>query len=145
MARTASVDDVMQEILLAAWQSLASFRGDVGLRAWVLGIARHKVDDHYRKLIREANIQEEEDSGTDVPATAAGPEKQLELAAEQDRVHRTLALLPDAYVAALLWRYRDERSTRDIAQDTGKTEKAIERLLARAREGFRKRWNDARA
>jgi len=28
-----------------------------------------------------------------------------------------------------------------MAELTGKTEKAIERLLARARESFRRRWN----
>jgi hypothetical protein len=30
-----------------------------------------------------------------------------------------------------------------MAQLTGKTEKAIERLLARARESFKKRWTNA--
>jgi len=44
---------------------------------------------------------------------------------------------------ALLWRYRDGRSIREMADFTGKTEKAMERLLARAREHFRRRWNDA--
>jgi hypothetical protein len=29
-----------------------------------------------------------------------------------------------------------------MAELTGKTEKAMERLLARARESFRKRWSD---
>jgi hypothetical protein len=29
-----------------------------------------------------------------------------------------------------------------MAEVSGKTEKAMERLLARARENFRRRWND---
>ena len=142
MPRTASVDDVMQEILLAAWQSLPNFRGDFHLRAWVLGIARHKVDDHYRKVIREVVLEDEDDFPLEAPAQP-GFDEQLGKAEQQERVQRTLLVLPDAYCAALLWRYRDNRSTRDIAQATGKTEKAIERLLARARENFRRRWTDA--
>jgi DNA-directed RNA polymerase specialized sigma24 family protein len=44
-----------------------------------------------------------------------------------------------------MWRYRDDKSVREIAELTGKTEKAVERLLARARQAFRRRWNDARS
>jgi len=41
---------------------------------------------------------------------------------------------------ALLWRYWEARSARDIANAIGKTEKAVERLLARARARFRQLW-----
>jgi DNA-directed RNA polymerase specialized sigma24 family protein len=42
-----------------------------------------------------------------------------------------------------MWRYWEEASAREMAAKTGKTEKAIERLLARARVEFRERWNHA--
>jgi DNA-directed RNA polymerase specialized sigma24 family protein len=41
----------------------------------------------------------------------------------------------------LLWRYWERRSAAEMAAATGRTEKAIERLLARARGQFRRRWN----
>ena len=140
--RTEMVEDLTQETLLAAWQSLPNFRGDGSLRSWVLGIARHKVEEYYRRSIREV-ASPEEDS---VPELAETPmiEQQLDSAMRQERVTATLALLPEAYGLALLWRYRDGKSAREMAELTGKTEKAIERLLARARENFRRRWNDAR-
>jgi DNA-directed RNA polymerase specialized sigma24 family protein len=47
-----------------------------------------------------------------------------------------MATLPEPYRLALLWRYWEKRSTQEMAMRTGKTEKAIEGLLARARE----RW-----
>jgi DNA-directed RNA polymerase specialized sigma24 family protein len=62
--------------------------------------------------------------------------------AEQLRVQTILADLPEAYGLALIWRYRDNRSLREMTELTGKTEKAMERLLARARESFRRRWNN---
>ena len=40
------VDDLVQEIFLAAWESLASFQAVGSLGAWMKGIARHKVEDY---------------------------------------------------------------------------------------------------
>jgi DNA-directed RNA polymerase specialized sigma24 family protein len=51
-----------------------------------------------------------------------------------------LARLPEAYGLVLLWRYWEEHSTKEMAAQTGKTEKAMERLLARARVHFRRLW-----
>jgi RNA polymerase sigma-70 factor (ECF subfamily) len=141
MPRTELVEDLMQEILLAAWQNLAHFRGDSGLRSWILGIARHKVEDYYRKRLRATEVQEDDDSLTELSAVPEF-EGQLDAASEQERVQRTLVHLPEPYALALLWRYRDNRSLREMAELTGKTEKAMERLLARARENFKRRWND---
>ncbi|MCU1300496.1 MAG: polymerase, sigma-24 subunit, subfamily [Candidatus Sulfotelmatobacter sp.] len=140
MPHTAFVEDLVQEILLAAWQNLPSFRGDGDLRAWVLGIARHKVEDHYRKRIREAEFEKEEERA---PELVLRPlfDEQLDSETQRRKIEAALAALPEAYGLALLWRYRDCRSTREMAQLSGKTEKAVERLLDRARESFRKRWH----
>lgn len=43
-----AVDDVVQEVALAAWQ-MAGTRERSGLRTWLNGILRHKVADHYRR------------------------------------------------------------------------------------------------
>jgi RNA polymerase sigma-70 factor (ECF subfamily) len=142
--RVELVEDIVQEILLAAWQGLPKFRGDASLRSWILGIARHKIDDYYRRRLREADITEEGESLAE-PAIEPLLDRNLDAAAEQDRVERTLTLLPEAYTLALIWRYRDEKSVREMAQLSGKTEKAMERLLARARENFRKEWNHAQS
>ena len=139
LPRKDMVDDLMQEILIAAWQDLANFRGNAGLRAWVLGIARHKIDDYYRKRIRDVAIDENDPEAE--PEVSPQIEEKLETAAEQERVERTLAQLPEAYGLALIWRYRDGKSLRQMSELTGKTEKAMERLLARARGSFKKRWS----
>jgi RNA polymerase sigma-70 factor, ECF subfamily len=143
MPRTDMVEDLMQEILLAAWQNLQKFRGDAGLRTWIFGIAHHKVEDYYRKRVREAASLEDEDHAVEETVTPRF-EEELDGVARQERIQRTLARLPEGYMLVLLWRYRDEKSVREMADATGKTEKAVERLLARARESFRRRWENDR-
>src|SRR5712692_7697746 len=63
LPRTDLVDDLVQDIFLSAWESLSSFRGDSPVRSWLMGIARHRVEDHYRNRLRDA-----------LPHEADGPE-----------------------------------------------------------------------
>jgi RNA polymerase sigma-70 factor (ECF subfamily) len=144
MPRSEQVEDMMQDILFAAWQSLPTFREESSLRSWVLGIARHKVEDYYRRRICEIELPEEDDESEELVVMPIF-DQQLDSALEQDRVQKTMADIPEAYGVVLMWRYRDDKSAREIAELTGKSEKAVERLLARAREAFRRRWNDARS
>jgi RNA polymerase sigma factor (sigma-70 family) len=59
----------------------------------------------------------------------------------EGRVRGILEELPEVYGLALLWRYWERRSAKEIAETTGKTEKAVERILARARAQFKRKWN----
>ncbi len=43
------VDDLLQEVALAALQSYASYRSDRSFGAWAMGIAKHKLCDHLRR------------------------------------------------------------------------------------------------
>ncbi len=74
--------------------------------------------------------------------SARRPTRVLEIAAGTGVVTRHLAsVLPEdvSIVATDL-----NRAMLEMAAKTGKTEKAIERLLSRARDAFRKRWEDGR-
>ena len=137
------VEDLLQEVFLAALENLPGFRGQASLKAWLFGIARHKVEDHYRARLREPDPLADEESD---PAIAA-LEPQFDQALDQQRLEKkarqVLEALPAAYSAALLWRYWEKRSAREMAERTGKTVKAVERLLARAREQFKRRWHEA--
>jgi len=144
MPRQEAVDDLVQEVFLAAWKSLKNFRGDAGLRYWLLGIARHKVEDYYRSRLREAEWPAGEDEAPAEPGITPLLEEQLDRELARDRVYRVLSNLPENYCLALMWRYLENRSIREIAEATGKTEKAVERVLARAREQFKREWHHAR-
>ena len=142
LPRTDLADDLLQEVFLAAWRSLKDFRGRSSLKIWLLGIARHKVEDHYRKRLREP---EQLAAGEDVEPNlveAPGIDEDLDRETRGRKMQQVLHSLPETYSTALLWRYWEHRSAAEMAERTGKTVKAIERLLARARSEFKRRWLD---
>ncbi len=143
--RYEQVDDLVQEVFLAAWESLGNYRGTGSLQAWVIGIARHKVEDYYRERLRAP--ESIEDSDQEPAAAVSGSDFHQFLDQDQLRKNtwRVLGGLPEQYRLALVWRYWEKASAREMALKTGKTEKAIERLLARARAEFRERWNHAQS
>jgi RNA polymerase sigma-70 factor, ECF subfamily len=136
------VEDLVQEIFLAAWEGLDTFRGEASLRSWMLGIARHKVEDHYRRRLRELPFEEEGEVARGEPASSDDLEQSLATHQAGLKTRDILAQLPEIYGVILLWRYWEKRSLRQIAAQTERTEKAVERLLARARQQFKKRWNE---
>lgn len=134
------VDDLVQDVFLAAWESLPSYRGDSPLVSWLQGIARHKVENHYRACLRAPLPLEEAEQETPKVVMEVDIDELLDRGRLQQRTRSVMATLPEHHRLALLWRYWEKRSTQEMAMRTGKTEKAIERLLARAREMFRERW-----
>lgn len=139
--RVELADDIVQDVFVAAWQRLGSYSGSAALEGWLLGIARHKVEDHYRERLRRWEDWESTEAET---ASDSGSELDLRIDRERlaEKSARVLRLLPEHYATILLWRYWERRSARQIAAETGRTEKAVERLLARAREQFKSRWMD---
>lgn len=134
------VDDLTQEVFLGAWQGLKGFRGGSSLKSWMLGIARHKVEDYYRKQLREALQELPEDR--EIPEPRLGADILMDRQRQSSWTWEILAELPEHYGLALRWRYWEQRSASEMGQLTGSTEKAVERLLSRAREQFRSKWRE---
>lgn len=133
------VEDLVQEVFLAAFSSLRNYTGSAPLKAWVLAVARHKVEDYYRaklKLLVPATDEEPLEPADPAPL----PDQVLSDAEENRRAAEVLAGLRYEYALLLRWRYWDQIPASAMAERLGKTEKAVERMLARARNEFRVRW-----
>ncbi len=138
------VEELCQEVFLAAWPQLARFRKEASLTTWLCAIARHKIADFYSRRLRETPPEDarEEDR-------AAHPESvqvvDFETHVDDQRVgvktRKILSQMPERHRSTLRWRYWDDRTLGEIAEMTGKSEKAVERLLARSRAEFARRWN----
>ncbi len=136
------VDDLVQEVFLAAWESLRVYRGDAPLRGWLMGIARHKIENYYRACLRAPLALDAAGQDAVQAVVEISVDELLDRSRVEEKTRRILADLPETHSMALLWRYWEKRSAAEMAERTGKTVKAIERLLARAREMFRERWKD---
>jgi RNA polymerase sigma-70 factor (ECF subfamily) len=139
------IEDLVQETFLAAWENLNDYAGSGSLQGWLMGIARHKVEDYYRARLRAPEPIEDLDADGDLLAIAPKVHEFMEVTQLKEKTHQVLMSLPEPYRLALIWRYWDKAPAREMALKTGKTEKAIERLLARARTEFRERWNGGKS
>ena len=50
------VEDVIQEICLAAFQNFSSLNDISNFKSWLIGIARHKCNDYYRSKAKSAEV-----------------------------------------------------------------------------------------
>ncbi len=55
-----AAEDMVQETLLSAIQSLKSYSGKSSERTWLIGILKHKIIDHYRKNSKQVQITDED-------------------------------------------------------------------------------------
>ncbi|MFZ0283982.1 MAG: sigma-70 family RNA polymerase sigma factor [Terriglobales bacterium] len=134
------VDDLVQEVFLAAWRGLKQYQGTAPLQSWILGIARHRVEDYYRQRFRDTDVIDDLEEDAIPPAVIFDAHQLLEQDEVRAKAQQVLHELPELHRLVLVWRYWHEISAREMALKTGNTEKAIERLLARARAEFRERW-----
>lgn len=133
-------EDVWQETLHASLRALPSYRGQSRLFTWLCGIARHKIADHYRRQGRSPA-----EAFSDVPevelsrllSAAPLPEDVVVRRDTCIRVTEALGLLSEDHRMALVARYAEERSVGEVARLLGRSYKAAESLLSRARIAFR--------
>ena len=137
--RREDVEEVWQDTWLAAFRSFPTFTGNSRLFTWLCGIARHKIADFLRRSQRVDAIRVDEPADDPAQLLDPGPltEEIVESQATRLRVVTAMAALPDDYQSALVARYADGRSVEDVARILGRTYKATESLLSRARSAFR--------
>ncbi|MFQ5701948.1 MAG: RNA polymerase sigma factor [Acidobacteriota bacterium] len=128
-------EDYVQETLLAAWGALTSDgEGVVDPVGYLLGIARHKCLDGFRRKARREAVRSSID---DSPAFASRIEQataeQHILHAEQvDRIRSVLNCLPTAQPEALRLRYLRSLGNAEAAQRMGVSCAEESRLKYRA-------------
>jgi RNA polymerase sigma-70 factor (ECF subfamily) len=138
----AGAEDVVSETFLAAVRQVRGLdprSGSVG--GWLIGIARHKVGDVRRRQYSRPTVAAEEwNTGT---AEGSDPPAALEAVELRACVGGILDGLADEERLALEWKYLDGLSVREIAGRLGRSEKAAEAILYRARNAFRAAYERA--
>ena len=98
---------------------------------WLIGVARHKLADYWRRVEREQRGLRLLDGE---PACADDP---WEAVVDRIRAREVLGRLGAHHRAALTLRYLDELPVPEVARHLNRTVHATEALLVRARAAFR--------
>ncbi len=129
-----TAEDLTSETFLAAMDAARKAEPPPIAVPWLLGVARHKLADHYRRrndkhIVPVAEVPERVDAGEDWDAAL-------------DRIvaESVLARLSEPHRTVLALRYMDDCSVPECAELIGRTVHATEALLVRARRAFKQQY-----
>lgn len=135
---TTVAEDLTAETFLAAVHTAQRRPVDVTV-AWLVGIARHKLADHWRR-----NGREERKLALAASLGSGEPEDPWEDVLDVARAREVLASLGGHHRAALTLRYVDGLPVPEVAAHLRRTVHATEALLVRARAAFRRTYDEGR-
>ena len=127
----ALAEDLTSETFLAAVTAIQAGTLREPTTAWLIGVARHKLVDHWRRQERE---QRRLTAVADLTETIDDP---WDAHLDATRAHAVLAELGPHHRGALVLRYLDGLSVPEVAGHLDRTVHATEALLVRARRAFR--------
>jgi RNA polymerase sigma-70 factor, ECF subfamily len=120
----ADVDDLVQDVFLAAFQRLSTLRAPAAFGSWLAAIARNRAVDYHRRPATEPITG-------DVPDAAVRPDSEA-LAALA-----AIQALPPAYRETLVLRLVEGMSGDEIARRTGLTPASVRVNLHRGMKRLR--------
>jgi RNA polymerase sigma-70 factor, ECF subfamily len=133
----ADAEDLAAETFIAAVAALKRPDPPSVSVAWLIGIARHKLVDHWRRGERERRA---------LAAVAPDPrDDPWEELLDSNAAYSALARLPGPQRAALVLRYLDGLSVTEIAGHLNRTVGGTETLLVRSRAALRRIYREEAA
>jgi RNA polymerase sigma-70 factor (ECF subfamily) len=141
----ALAEDVAQGALCRALESLRGFRGEAALFTWLCTLGRRELSARCAEFNPAAGAAGLAEDDPEVRAAleslAANEASDPLLAADRAQLGQALRValdyLPAPYGDILEWKYLRDMSIGEIARRLGRSPKATESLLTRAREAFR--------
>jgi RNA polymerase sigma-70 factor (ECF subfamily) len=129
-----TAEDLTSETFLAAMDAARKEAPPPITVPWLIGVARHKLADHYRRRHERFSVPVAELPEPVDPAD--------EWDAELDRIvaASVLGKLSEPHRTVLALRYMDDCSVGECAELIGRTLHATEALLVRARRAFKQQY-----
>ena len=118
------VDDLVQEVFLAAFQRLSTLRAPGAFGAWLAAIARNRAVDYHRRPSTEPIAD-------DIPGPDARPQTEARAALS------VIQSLPAAYRETLVLRLVEGMTGQEIADRTGLTPASVRVNLHRGMKRLR--------
>lgn len=134
--------EVVQDTLLAALDSLPVFSGRSSLFSWMCGIARHEIGDFYRKK-RLKTIAFSKFAGLEqLVGEMSGPEQRLDRKELVGRIKAAMGRISSLQRDLLRLKYIEGKSVIEMARELKISFKAAESGLFRARRAFILAFNE---
>jgi RNA polymerase sigma factor (sigma-70 family) len=129
-------DDLLQEIALAVWQALRSFRGECSPRTFLFRIAHNRAVAHLARGIARSEAGFPAADVDDVHDPAPDPESGLAREQNAARLRRAIQALPLVYRQVIMLALED-MGYAEIAEVLGISESNVGARLTRARQLLR--------
>jgi RNA polymerase sigma-70 factor, ECF subfamily len=131
----ATAEELTSEVFLAAVNAVHKDAAAPVSVEWAIGVARHKLVDHWRNQAREQRrLQAVADDA--VPAREDPWDARL----DQMQAREVLQRMAPYHRAALCLRYLDGLRVAEVASELGRSLHATEALLVRAKAAFRREY-----
>lgn len=130
-------EELTQQTFVDGVRRRDRFDGRSDVVTWLCAIGRNKLVDHYRRAARNERRMNRLIAQQRVASD--GPLRAIET---REAVLTALDQLSGDQRLALIFRHLDGLSVREVAAIIGRSEKATESLLTRARETFRRAYGD---
>lgn len=119
---SADAEDLFQEIMLAAFDSLVRFRGEVSFLHWCYQIARNKVAYFWRQKAQRYTSELDEDSAgfeeewTQDDEVVNEDELFKEIEGTREKIMKVLDKLPENYATVLKLRFFEGKTFPEVAE-----------------------------
>jgi|SRR5688572_5960573 RNA polymerase sigma-70 factor (ECF subfamily) len=139
-----AAEDIAQGTLCRALESLRGYRGEAALFTWLCTLCRREMSQRWRgregavgAMLAEDDPEVRAALESLVANEGADPLVATDRAQLRDAIRVALDYLPAPYGDVLEWKYLRDMSIGEIARRLGRSPKAAESLLTRARGAFR--------
>jgi len=134
------VEEITNDVLLAAINSKENFNKKCNEFSWICGIAKHKIIDYYRKKKIKTILFSVSPSFEEIADKALTPERDVLKNELKMEIKNTFRDLGRKYKKILKLKYVDDLKVKEIADKLEISVKATESQLIRAKKKFREAW-----
>jgi RNA polymerase sigma-70 factor, ECF subfamily len=136
-----TMDDIAQDVFLAAFRNLANYHGESSVSTWLLGIARNRALAFLRDDMRRKNRETERFATVFADLKHDHTQRELEdlelAELEISALEECVKGLPQQSATLLEQHYYKARSSSEIARSSGRSESAVRMTLLRIRHALR--------
>lgn len=136
-----TVEELTNDIMLAAYNSLPNFNGECSEFSFICAIAQHRIIDYYRKKKLKTVLFSTNPIFEEIADQAISPERDALKNELKEEIKKTWAELSEGSQKILRLKYIKGWKTTKIAKLLNISAKALESRLFRARKEFQHSWS----